>query len=143
MTWNGSLIRRSAVVVALGGCLAAPRASSAENSLQARPPWTSSRIVGSPEAPDPYRLVAAFPKVRFQNPTCIEQIPGARRLMVTEMAGAIFSLPKRADVASADLVGDLRKLLPPGLSERGLSLFDAEFHPDFLRNRYLFVCYVH
>ena len=42
-----------------------------------------------------------------------------------------------------DLVVDLRALLPAELSSKNLSLWDAEPHPNYSRNHYLFVCYVH
>ncbi len=124
-------------------CFAAAIAAAADNADARRLPWTTSRIHGSPEAPEPYRIVPAFPNLRFQKPTSIEEVPGADRLLVTEMDGKIFSLPKSAQVNHADLVVDLHEWLPDDLADRGVSLFDAEFHPRFEDNRYLFVCYVH
>jgi len=41
------------------------------------------------------------------------------------------------------LVLDLRELLPPDLRGQAISLFDAELHPEFRDNRYLFICYGH
>jgi putative heme-binding domain-containing protein len=108
-----------------------------------RPAWTTSRVKGSPESPAPYRIAAAFPKVRFTNPTSIEEIPRLNRLLITEMSGKIYSLLKRPGVEKADLVADLVELLPNELAGQTVSLFDAELHPDFLENRYMFVCYVH
>src|SRR5258708_5806189 len=107
-----------------------------------RPGWTTSKIHGSPEPPEPYKIVSSFPQLRFTKPTSIEEIPGSGRLLITEMAGKVFSFPKSADVGQADLVLDLIELLPKDLAKRGVSLFDAEFHPRFADNRYLFVSYV-
>ena len=59
------------------------------------------------------------------------------------MGGRIFSFPKDAAVNQADLVVDLKAALPRDLAGRNVSLFDAEFHPRFADNHYLFVCYVH
>ncbi|MBI3467580.1 MAG: PQQ-dependent sugar dehydrogenase [Planctomycetes bacterium] len=108
-----------------------------------RPPWTTSRMQGSPEAPEPYRLTPAFPRIRFENPTSIEEIPGADRLLVTERAGNILSFRKAAAASETDLVLDLRSLLPSQLADQSVSLLDAELHPNFRDNRHLFVCYVH
>src|SRR5262245_928132 len=81
-----------------------------------RPPWTTSRVHGSPEAPDPYRLVLAFPRLRFDKPTCIEEIPGANRLLVTERPGRVLTFSKLADASETDVVIDLRQLLPRELA---------------------------
>ena len=103
-----------------------------------RKPWTSSRIQGAPYPPAPYKIVSAFPKVRFKKPTCIEEIPHAGRLLVTEIDGKVFSLSKQADVEQADLAIDLAQV-----SGGQVSLFDADFHPKFAENRQVFLCYVH
>ncbi|MCH7729013.1 MAG: PQQ-dependent sugar dehydrogenase, partial [Planctomycetes bacterium] len=102
-----------------------------------RKPWATSRIKGAPYPPAPYKITPAFPNVRFTNPTCIEEIPKANRLLVTEIGGKIFSVKKDSDVKEADLVIDLAK------SSGGLKVFDADFHPKFIANRQIFVCYVH
>ncbi|HVC95695.1 MAG TPA: PQQ-dependent sugar dehydrogenase [Pirellulales bacterium] len=133
-------------LIASGGawvCVAAAIAAAADNADSRRLPWTTSRILGSPEAPEPYRLAPAFPNLRFQKPTSIEEVPGAGLLLVTEMDGKILSFPKDDQVNQADLVVDLREWLPDDVADRGVSLFDAEFHPQFEENRQLFVCYVH
>jgi len=124
-------------------CLLVSVVSADEKQSTKRLPWTTSRIAGSPEAPPPYRLAPAFPNLRFQKPSSIEDLPDANRLLVTEMGGKILSFPKDTSVAQADLVVDLRELLPKELAGRSVSLFDAELHPKFHDNRYLFVCYVH
>ena len=103
-----------------------------------RSTWTSSRINGSPEPPLPFKVVDAFPEVRFQNPTCLEQIPGTNQLLVTEMNGKIFSLSKLEENRQPELIVDVGKRSP-----RGVSLLDASFHPQFQENRDLFICYVY
>ena len=54
--------------------------------LTKRIPWTTSRVVGSPEPPPPYRLKRVFPRLKFQGPVCIAQEPETNRLMVAENA---------------------------------------------------------
>ncbi|MCE9604044.1 MAG: PQQ-dependent sugar dehydrogenase [Planctomycetia bacterium] len=112
-------------------------------SSSKRQPWTTSRIHGSPEKPEPYRVVSAFPELRFEKPTSIEELPGSKRLLITEMAGKVFSFPKDYEIAQADLLVDLQSLLPAGSTQQNISLFDAECHPKFVENGYLFLCYVH
>ena len=70
-------------------------------------------------------------------------MPGANRLLVTEMRGKVYSFAADAATSQADLVLDLAALLPRDLAGRDVSLFDAEFHPRFSENRYVFLCYVH
>ncbi|HEX4129797.1 MAG TPA: PQQ-dependent sugar dehydrogenase [Pirellulales bacterium] len=124
-------------------CLLAAVANAAEISAVPHVPWTSSRLHGSPEPPEPYRLIPAFPQLQFEKPTSLEVMPGTNRLLVTEMRGKIYSFVADAATSQAGLVLDLVTLLPRDLAGRGVSLFDAEFHPRFSENRYLFVCYVH
>jgi putative heme-binding domain-containing protein len=131
-----------AAVCVAAGCLASAAFGDEAPSAK-RPPWTTSRIHGAPQAPAPFRLAAAFPKLKFQKPTSIEELPGTQRLLVTEMDGRIVSFPKDGSVGEADLVADLRALLPKELAGRPVSLYDAEPHPGYAANRYLFVCYVH
>jgi glucose/arabinose dehydrogenase len=114
-----------------------------EKPITNRPPWATSRIQGSPEPPAPYRIVPAFPRLRFDKPTCIEEITETNRLLITERDGRIFTFPKTRDIAQPDLVLDLRELLPNNLAGQPVSLLDAEMHPKFSDNRYLFLCYVH
>jgi putative heme-binding domain-containing protein len=116
---------------------------SADVSDQRRPPWTTSRIHGSPEPPAPYRIELAFPSLRFDKPTSIEELPGDGRLLITEMSGKIFSFSEDAMITQPDLAVDLVKLLPAELANHAVSLWDAEPHPAYRENRYLFVCYVH
>jgi len=124
------------ILGAVGICfgMALSMVSAQEKRGMTRPPWTTSRIQGSPEAPAPYKIVPAFPGVRFDHPTCIEEIPGTNRLLVTELGGKIYSFLKDPGVSQADLVVDLGS---------ALSVLDAEFHPGFRENRHLFVSYIH
>src|SRR4051794_23175216 len=61
--------------------------------LTGRVPWTTSRVVGSPDPPSPYRLKRVFPRLKFKSPVCIAQEPGTERLLVAERDGKIFSFP--------------------------------------------------
>src|SRR5262249_55274031 len=58
-----------------------------------RVPWTTSRVHGSPEPPDPYRVERAFPKLTFWNPLDAVRIPGTDRLVIVEQHGRLFSIP--------------------------------------------------
>ena len=118
-------------------------AQDKDKPAAARKPWTTSRLHGSPEPPEPYKVVSSFPALKFNRPTSIEEVPGQNRLLITEMSGKVFTFPKDPKAAKPDLLIDLAAKLPKELAPKGVSLFDAEFHPSFKDNHQLFLCYVH
>lgn len=134
-------LRAGTAALALFALAASPFAAAREPAK--RPAWTKSRVQGAPEAPAPYRITPAFPQLSFQMPTSVEELPGTGRLLVTEMSGKIYSFPRRAAAERPDLVVDLRELLPAEFKDGNVALFDAEPHPKFAQNRFLYVCYVH
>ena len=115
----------------------------AEKPDTRRKPWTTSKLTGTPEPPAKYKLVPAFSQTRFKLPTSIEAWPESDSLLVTEMSGAIYLLQKIKTDKPASLIVNLKDLLPADLAGTSVSLFDAELHPKFKENHYLYVCYVH
>src|SRR6185369_13869426 len=101
-----------------------------------RPPWTSNRVVGSPNPPAPYTVERLFPKLTFTNPVDIAYMPGPDRILVLEQAGKLYSFPAKADVERADLVFDFRENHQPFDSS-----YSFAFHPRFSENHFIFVCY--
>ncbi len=112
-------------------------AEAPEPGLEARIPWTTSRITGSPDPPLPYTTERVFPAITFKNCLDIVSVPGSDRLFVAEQGGKIFSFPNRPDVEEADLVVDLAKDV-----EGVQSVYAITFHPDFEQNRSCYVCYI-
>src|SRR3954464_5700688 len=51
-------------------------------NLDKRVPWTTSRVVGSPEPPHPYRAVRAFPKLQIKPPMGVAREPGTKNLLL-------------------------------------------------------------
>ena len=99
--------------------------------LERRIPWTTSRLVGSPEPPMPYRLERVFPRIAFQGPVCISQEPGTDRLWVAENRGRLLSIPiDDAEVHEPELLLDIS-------TDRTIYAF--AFHPDYERNREIVV----
>jgi putative heme-binding domain-containing protein len=99
--------------------------------IEKRTPWTTSRIRGTPDPPAPYRTERVFAKLRFQEPLDLTAAPGTNRLAVAERYGKIYSFPNRPDVAAADLLLDLSKVI-----------YGCAFHPKFPDNGYVYVTYV-
>jgi len=94
-----------------------------------RTPWTTSKLIGSPDPPRKYRLVRAFPQVQFKEPVYIAQDPLSDRFMVAEYAnGLIYSFKPGDPSGKKDLFLDMK---------RGITAFS--FHPKYKENGYVFV----
>ena len=150
----GSIVRRVSWVsvlafVSIAISLPTRPAQADSTALVTRPPWTASRVQGSPDTPAPYQVVPAFPRLQFRRPTFAQQVPGAERLIVGELYGKILSFPKDPTTSQADAVIDLIECVSEELRAQvaaessSLFLFDMAFHPRFLSNHYVFLCYVH
>lgn len=117
---------------------------AADPAKSVRTPWTTSRVTGSPDPPPPYKVVRAFPNLKFDHPLLLARAPGMDRLFVGEQDGVLYSFVDKPD-AKAELFFDLRKevktikQLPGGKDIE--SVYGLTFHPDFEKNRQCFVCY--
>ncbi len=96
--------------------------------LARRTPWMTSRVVGAPDPPPPYRLVRAFPRISFTGPVCIDQEPTSDRLMVVEYGGKIYSFVPGDPGGRKEIFLDYR---------RAISSFS--FHPRYAENGFIFV----
>ncbi len=105
--------------------------------VQPRPPWTTSRVTGSPEPPRPYVTKNAFPHLSFREPVELLPIPGTDRLIVAELAGQIDSFANESQSEDREPFFDIKSHAPEMTHIYGLA-----FHPEFEENRQLFVCYV-
>src|SRR5437868_390570 len=50
--------------------------------LERRIPWTTSRVIGSPDPPLPYRVRRAFPRLKVPCPIAVAHEPGSDRLLL-------------------------------------------------------------
>jgi putative heme-binding domain-containing protein len=111
---------------------------------QARVPWTTSRIKGTPEPPPPYKAVRVFPQAKFNHPLLIAKCPGTDRLFVGEQDGMIYSLAAKPD-AKPELFFDLRKEIKTIANTKNAAgigeLYGLVFHPKFEENRFCYVFY--
>jgi len=106
-------------------------------SAAPRTPWTSNRVVGSPNPPAPYAIERLFPALNFTNPVDLAPLPGSDRILVLEQAGKLFSFPALPDAVQPDLVFSFREHHKPFDSAYAFA-----FHPQFASNRFVYVCYV-
>ncbi|MCH2209727.1 MAG: PQQ-dependent sugar dehydrogenase [Fuerstiella sp.] len=68
-----------------------------------RPAWTTSRLSGTPDPPDPYTVRPAFPRLSFSNPTSLEELR-CGRMLVSEDAGNIYTFVKDSAVQQKQLL---------------------------------------
>ena len=108
LRWHIGCRLVATAVALLASPLLAPLGTVAAEPV--RTPWTTSRVVGSPDPPPPLKIVRAFPNLKFEKPLLLARCPGSDRLFVGEQAGVLYSFPNNPD-AKADLFFDLRKEL--------------------------------
>src|SRR5213593_1331720 len=52
-----------------------------------RIPWTTSRLIGSPDPPLPYTVEKTFTNIKWEQPIFIAAEPGTDRLFVVQQGG--------------------------------------------------------
>jgi putative heme-binding domain-containing protein len=111
-----------------------------------RVPWTTSKIVGTPEPPHPYKAERVFPKLSFRDPIFMVRAPGIERWFVGEQRGRIVSFPKDNAIEKADVFCDFPaevKSWDPASNVRRIeACYALVFHPQFPKKRTCYVCYV-
>ena len=100
--------------------------------------------MGTPDPPPPFKVVRAFPNLKFDHPLLIARYPEGNRLIVGEQSGVLYSFADdpnaRADVF-LDLPRQLRTIHRLAGAKEVEAVYGLAFHPDFERNRQCFVCY--
>ncbi|HEY2412880.1 MAG TPA: PQQ-dependent sugar dehydrogenase [Pirellulaceae bacterium] len=96
---------------------------------------TTSKVVGSPNPPLPYRPVRAFPKLKLNFPICLDRIPGSDQflIIVQDKPYASSRVVRARDDPDAD-TAELVLTTPAAGTAYGIT-----FHPKFADNGYLYV----
>ena len=128
-------MRLLTVAAALAGLLV-PAAFAAERSpgLPKRVSWDTSRVVGFPSPPPPYRAVKAFPKLKILCPMGVIHQPGSDYLLLIHQMLAWSGQGKIARIKDDDNVETAEELLAVDGIAYGIA-----FHPRFLENGYLYI----
>jgi uncharacterized repeat protein (TIGR03806 family) len=92
-----------------------------------RVPWTTSRVVGSPDPP-PYRLESVYPRLKFDQALELSIIPGSDRWVVAERYGKIYTFATDPKKARKELLLDLKRVV-----------YGVVMHPQFAKNGYFYV----
>lgn len=135
-------------IFVLGCCLAASPVFAQEPTVRAIQPrldWTTSRVRGSPETPNPLKIIPAFPNLKFDEPMHVRWTASLQRYVVCELRGKIWSFPADENVANADLMIDLKKELKsfdPQRSTGVQDVYSIALDPNFESNHFIYVCMV-
>src|SRR5262245_52313092 len=106
-----------------------------EFGLEKRVPWTTSKVVGSPEPPPPYKTEPAFPKLpKFEEPLDLTYAPGTNRLFVAERWGKVYSFVNKRDAAKTDLVLEFKGAKDSKGEPMRQVIYAITFHPKFKDN---------
>jgi uncharacterized repeat protein (TIGR03806 family) len=111
-----------------------PQTGTKPYGLEKRIPWNTSRVVGSPSPPLPYRVKQTFTKLKIPCPIAVIREPGTDNLILLHQlvawtgAGKILRIKDDPNVDKAEVL----------LSLDGIA-YGVAFHPDFLKNGYFYV----
>jgi uncharacterized repeat protein (TIGR03806 family) len=103
-----------------------PKAERKATGIEKRELWTTSKVKGSPEPPDPYTVKRVYPKLKFDEALEIAALPGKKAWGIAERQGKIFVF----DAAEPEkkLVLDVKH-----------TVYGFAFHPDYAKNGYIYL----
>lgn len=103
--------------------------------LEKRIPWTTSKLVGSPEPPLPYTVAKVFEKLELKAPIYLAEEPVTGNLLAV-LAGGEADRPSRilrfSNRPDANVAGTYFEL-------PGRLIYSICFHPDFEHNHFVFL----
>ena len=117
---------------------AAPAVASDEArpfGLEARKPWTTSRLVGSPEPPLPYTVEPTFTNIEWKAPIYVIDEPGGDYLWTITQGDEAGRANRIARVADDP---DTRDIVPL-VDLPGRLVYAVCFDPDYATNRQVYV----
>jgi len=122
------------ILLAGGSTLAqSDRAADDDQPVIAPPirvPWTTSRVIGTPEPPPPLRARKVFEHLKFSRPLYMIMEPGdGSRAMVVEQNGKVWAFKHDEQAREKDLFCEIEDH----------DTYSICFHPKFAQNRYVYV----
>jgi len=103
-------------------------------AVDKRIPWTTSRVVGSPNPPPPYRVKRAFPDLNIPCPIGVAHQPGSDRLILINQLRPWSGAGRVLRIKDDPAARDAEELL----AVDGIA-YGVAFHPDFAKNGYFYV----
>jgi len=123
------------VVLLFGGALALPvdGTSGRVFDITKRVPLTTSKVVGSPDPPPPYRVQRVYPNLKINFPIAVRRQPGSDRLwFITQ--GAPYGRTEIHRMQDDPSVSTFETLL-----NLDGTAYEIAFHPRFADNGYVYV----
>jgi len=111
-----------------------PAPVSKPYGIARRIPWTTSRVVGSPDPPPPYRVRRAFPDLKVTNSIAVAHEPGTENLLLVHQLWPWVG-PGRILRIRDNGKGDRTEVL----LSLDRTIYGLAFHPDYRKNGYLFL----
>jgi len=134
-SWSTGVLISAAAIIATMFFAARPIAAAEPGreafNIAQRVPWTTSRVVGSPDPEPPYRLRRAFAQLKFDEPLELQIDPAGRRWVVAERAGKIYTFADDPQTDRRELLIDLKR-----------TVYGFALHPQFAENGYVYVANV-
>ncbi len=103
--------------------------------IEHRIPWTTSRVLGSPDPPLPYTVEKTFTNIKWQAPIYLALEPDVDYLLVVQQGGE-KERPSKILRARDDSNADAAETF---LEVSNRLVYSVAFHPDYRTNGYLFV----
>src|SRR6266700_3793596 len=103
--------------------------------IERRIPWTTSRVIGSPDPPLPYTVEKTFTNIKWQAPIYLTPEPDSDYLLVVQQGGE-KERPSKILRVRDDPNADTAETL---LEVSNRLVYSVAFHPDYRTNGYLFV----
>jgi glucose/arabinose dehydrogenase len=102
--------------------------------LTKRIPWTTSRVIGSPEPPRPYRVRRTFANLKVPYPIAVAHEPGTKNILLVHQLWPWVG-PGRVLRIRDDGNGESSAVL----LAIDRTIYGLAFHPDFAKNGYLYL----
>src|SRR6266568_5534971 len=133
---RSSTIAVSLLIAYAGLGIEALRAAAEQHfGIDHRLPWTSSRVVGSPDPPLPYTVEKTFTNTSLRAPIFITPEPDTDSLLVVQQGGE-----KERPSKILRLRDDPKKdQVEPFLEVSNRLVYSVAFHPGYRTNGFLFV----
>jgi uncharacterized repeat protein (TIGR03806 family) len=107
---------------------ARPDSDRKATGIEKRELWTTSKVKGSPEPPDPYIMTRVYPKLKFDEALEIAAVPGKKQWGIAERKGKIYVFDATAKEPDKKLVLDVNH-----------TVYGLVFHPQFQTNGYIYL----
>jgi glucose/arabinose dehydrogenase len=101
--------------------------------LEKRIPLTTSRVIGSPDPPPPYRVRKAFTDLKLDYPIAVRHQPGSDRLLTITQKHS-YGHTKVERLVDAPATTDIELLL-----DLKATAYEILFHPNYAKNGYVYI----